>query len=80
MTLEVEWDHYLTLKPELIRDNQVGKHIVIKGTKVIGIKYSWEDALALAFEKVGVDEAVFVHKILVDEPVLHFTRDYFSHK
>jgi hypothetical protein len=72
MALEKELETYKCELPNLLTEE--GKYAVIFGERVIGVYVSYEDALAVGYEKCGL-KPFLVKKIEVIEQVQYFTRD-----
>ncbi len=72
MALEQELATYERLKSQLVSENE-GKFVVISGTELLGIYSTYDDALAIGYEKKKL-EPFLVKRILAIEPVNFFTR------
>ena len=54
MALEREMETYRKRLPELKRENE-GRFVLIQGEQVVDIFTSYEDALKVGYEKLGLD-------------------------
>jgi len=72
MTYEEELATYRARLPELLADE--GKYTVIRGTEVLGVYGTYEDALQAGYAKYG-DASFLVKQINATEQVQYFTRD-----
>lgn len=72
----LELKTFKTMLPELLFDN-IGKHAVICGDKLLGIMVAYEDALKLGYGAVGIATPFLVKQILIVEDAVTFTRDHF---
>lgn len=72
MALETEQETYRSELPNLLKDE--GQYAVISGEKVVGIYASYEDALAIGYEKCGL-KPFLVKKIQAIEQVQYISRD-----
>lgn len=72
MALEQELATFEKLKNQLVSENE-GKYAVISGTELLGVYSTYDDALAIGYEKKKL-EPFLVKKILAAEPVNYFTR------
>ena len=71
MPLENELATYERLKPSLLAQDE-GKFAVISGEELLGVYSTYDDALAIGYEKKKL-EPFLVKKILAIEPVNFFT-------
>lgn len=71
-TLDRELKKYQENLPQLLPHE--GKFVLICGDAVVGLYDSYEDALAIGYEKCGV-EPFLVKKISSTEQISYFTRD-----
>jgi len=72
MALEQELATFERLKSQLVSEHE-GKFAVISGTELLGVYSTYDDALAIGYEKKKL-EPFLVKKILAIEPVNFFTR------
>jgi hypothetical protein len=72
MALETELETYKRELPGLLKDE--GHYVVVSGDKVVGTFASYEDALAIGYEKCGL-KPFLVKKIQAVEQVQYFSRD-----
>ena len=71
--LEQELKKFQELLPSLLGQHE-GKFALICGSDMVGIYDSYQDALAIGYEKCGV-KPFLVKKISATEQVSFFTRD-----
>jgi hypothetical protein len=76
MALEKELETFERLKSQLLAD-QEGKFAVISGTELLGVYSTYDDALAIGYEKKKL-EPFLVKKIVAIEPVNFFSRSLTS--
>jgi hypothetical protein len=68
--LAEEWNTYRREIGRLLAEGQQGRHVVIKGSEIIGIYDSWEKARQAGLKRFHL-EPFFVHSIRDREPYLH---------
>ncbi len=71
--LDLELKTYAETLPSLLA--HIGKQVVIKGTDVIGMYDTYEDALKTGYERFKM-EPFLVKKIAPAEQVTYFTRSF----
>lgn len=71
--LDIELNTYRETLPALL--GQIGKYVIIKGTSVVGVYDSYEDALKVGYEKFKLDPFL-VKRIAPAEQISYFTRDF----
>lgn len=71
--LEIELNAYREKLPTLL--GQIGKYAVLKGTEVVGVYDSYEDALKFGYGKFKL-EPFLVKRIAPAEQISYFTRDF----
>jgi hypothetical protein len=67
--LAEEWETYRREVGRLLAEGNEGRHILIKGQRIIGIWNTHQQAMAAAYEQF-LGQAFFVHQIQEREPVL----------
>ena len=67
--LAEEWETYRREVGRLLAEGNEGRHILIKGQRIIGIWDTHQQAMAAAYEQF-LGQAFFVHQIQEREPVL----------
>lgn len=71
--LEIELKAYKEKLPTLL--GQIGKYALLKGTEVVGVYDTYEDALKFGYEKFQL-EPFLVKRIAPAEQISYFTRDF----
>ncbi|WP_046988050.1 hypothetical protein [Delftia tsuruhatensis] len=71
--LDIELNTYREKLPTML--GHIGKYAIIKGTEVLGMYDSYEDALKFGYGKFGL-EPFLVKRIAPSEQVSFFTRDF----
>ncbi len=71
--LDLELKTYAETLPSLL--GHIGKQVVIKGTDVVGMYDTYEDALKTGYERFKM-EPFLVKKIAPAEQVKYFTRSF----
>jgi len=71
--LDTELNTYREKLPTLL--GQIGKYAVLKGTSVVGVYDSYEDALKFGYEKFQL-QPFLVKRIAPAEQISYFTRDF----
>lgn len=73
MALEIEKATYWSKLDELLPAAE-GKYVVIRGDQVAGVADSYDDALALGYDRFGPGPWL-AKKVARAEPIHYFTRD-----
>jgi hypothetical protein len=68
-TFETEWETYRAKVGQWLADGLEGKHVLIKGSNVLGFWDSQEEALAAGYEKF-LTQPFLIHHVLRQEPLL----------
>ncbi|MDH0493383.1 hypothetical protein [Comamonas aquatica] len=71
--LNTELNTYREKLPTLL--GQIGKYAIVKGTEIVGVYDSYEDALKFGYNKFGL-EPFLVKRIAPAEQISYFTRDF----
>lgn len=74
MALEKELETLRRELPNLLANGGEGKFVVVFEDRIVGIYTSYEDALAIGYEKCGL-KPFLVKKIQAVEQVQYFSRD-----
>lgn len=65
-----EWNTYRREAARLLSEGHAGKHVLIKGTAIIGLWDTEAEALAAGYKNY-LREGFMVHQVQEREPVLH---------